>query len=153
FDSLVFRQDRGSPLKDDEVTVRVHSVGLNFKDVLKVMGILSERIVSGTMSGETLGLECSGTVVAVGATVTHLKPGDDVVACAPGCFRTHLTVPARLVFPKIAAMSFEQEAALPVVFLTAYYGLCEIGRLRKGERVLIHAATGGVGLAAIQVAR
>jgi acyl transferase domain-containing protein/Zn-dependent alcohol dehydrogenase/short-subunit dehydrogenase/acyl carrier protein len=153
FDSLQFRCEQRRPPARGEVTIRVRAAGLNFKDVLKAMGVLSERIVEGTLSGEALGLECAGVIAEVGEGVEGLKVGDEVVACAPGCFRTLLTVPASLVFPKLPGLTFEQEAALPVVFLTAYYALHEIARLEQGERVLIHAATGGVGLAAIQVAR
>jgi acyl transferase domain-containing protein len=152
-ESLSFRRSPAREPGANEVTVRVRAAGLNFKDVLKAMGILSERIVNGTMSGDALGLECAGTIVAVGPGVERFKVGDDVMACAADCFRTHLTVPTDMVFPKLPSMRFADEAALPVVFLTAHYSLITMAYLERGERVLIHAATGGVGLAAIQVAR
>lgn len=152
-ESLRFRRNPARQPGANEVTVRVHAAGLNFKDVLKAMGVLSERIVDGTMSGDALGLECAGTVVAVGPGVDRFRVGDEVMACAADCFRSHLTLGCDMVFPKIPSFSFAQEAALPVVFLTAHYALNTIARLERGESVLIHAATGGVGLAALQVAR
>ena len=124
-ESLHFRHEDRKPPGPGEVTIRVHAVALNFKDVLKAMGVLSERIVEGTMSGESLGLECSGVIAEVGRGVTAFRVGDEVAAFAPGCFRTLLTIPVSHAFPKLKHFSFEQEAALPVVFLTAYYGLRE----------------------------
>jgi acyl transferase domain-containing protein/acyl carrier protein len=152
-DSLRFRRNPAREPGPGEVTVRVRAAGLNFKDVLKAMGVLSERIVDGTMSGQMLGLECAGTIARVGPGVERFRVGDDVVACAADCFRSHLTLSSDMVFAKIPGLSFAEEAALPVVFLTAHYSLNVIGRLQRGERVLIHAGTGGVGLAALQVAR
>jgi acyl transferase domain-containing protein/acyl carrier protein/short-subunit dehydrogenase len=152
-DSLRFRECRRRKPGAGEVEIRVRAAGLNFKDILKGMGVLSERVSEGTMSGESLGAECSGTVAQVGEGVEHPKVGEDVIAWAHGCFGTFVTAPATQVLPKLPALTFEQAAAVPLAFLTAYYALHEVARLERGERVLIHAATGGVGLAAIQVAR
>ena len=79
--------------------------------------------------------------------------GEEVQGWVADGFRTYITAAAEQFAPRFEGLSIEQAAAVPVVFLTAYYGLKEIARLQAGERVLIHAATGGVGLAAIQVAR
>jgi myxalamid-type polyketide synthase MxaB len=132
-------------LAPHEVEIRVRATGLNFKDVLNALGMLP-----GTLP--PLGLECAGTITAVGADVADLHVGDAVVALAPGSLGTFATTPAELVVPKPDRLSVVDAAASPVVFLTAYYGLHHLARLQPGERVLIHAAAGGVGLAAVQLA-
>jgi myxalamid-type polyketide synthase MxaB len=152
-DNLVFRPSQRRAPAPGEVEVRVEAVGLNFKDVLKAMGLLSARITEDTHSGDRLGLECAATVLGVGDGITDLRPGDTVLAFVPGCFTTHLTLRRDEVFPGWPGATHEELATVLVTFLTAYYGLHEIARLEKGESVLIHAASGGVGLAAIQVAR
>jgi NADPH:quinone reductase-like Zn-dependent oxidoreductase/acyl carrier protein len=89
----------------------------------------------------------------VGSDVKDLKPGDDVVAVAPGCFGSFVTVPALFVVKKPAHISFEEAAAIPIVFLTTHYALNHQARLSADDRVLIHAAAGGVGLSAVQMAQ
>jgi NADPH:quinone reductase-like Zn-dependent oxidoreductase/SAM-dependent methyltransferase/NAD(P)-dependent dehydrogenase (short-subunit alcohol dehydrogenase family)/aryl carrier-like protein len=132
-----------------EVEIRVAAAGLNFSDVLKALGLYP-----GLPDGPVpLGAECSGRVIAVGPGVTGLRVGDEVVAVGPFTFSSHLTTPAALVALKPAHMSFEEAATLPITFLTAAYALEYLGRLSPGERVLIHSATGGVGFAALQIAR
>lgn len=136
-----------------QVEIRVHAASLNFKDVVKALGVLPASVLRGTFSGADLGLECAGRITAVGEGVSSFHPGDEVLAFAPRSIATHAITDVRLVAHKPASLSFEEAAGLPVVFGTALYGLIELARLASGERVLIHAATGGVGLAAIQVAR
>ncbi|CEM39444.1 unnamed protein product, partial [Vitrella brassicaformis CCMP3155] len=128
------------------VIIRVRAVGLNFRDVLNVMGLYPGD--PGPPGGD-----CSGTVVSVGAGVTHLSVGDDVYGVAPGCLRTYVATDAHLMAIKPVTMSFEQAAALPVVFVTVEVALRELAKVHKGDKVLIHAASGGVGLAAIQFCR
>jgi NADPH:quinone reductase-like Zn-dependent oxidoreductase/SAM-dependent methyltransferase/aryl carrier-like protein len=129
-----------------EVEIEVFAAALNFKDVLTALAVIpAERML--------LGLESAGRISAVGEGVESLRVGDDVVALAPGCLGSFVTAPAALVFRKPSGVSFTAAVTLPVAFLTACYGLEHLGRLARGERVLIHAATGGVGLAAIQIAR
>jgi NADPH:quinone reductase-like Zn-dependent oxidoreductase len=100
------------------------------------------------------GGECAGVVTAVGAKVSHLAVGDAVIAAqALGSLSTHVIVPAAFVVAKPAALSYEEAATIPTAFLTAYYGLHHQAQLKAGERVLIHAAAGGVGQAAVQVAQ
>ena len=136
-----------------EVTVRVHAGGLNFRDVLQRIGLLPEEAFEGGYAGATLGMEFAGEVLAVGTGVTAWKPGDAVFGFAPGAFRSHLRLPADGLFAKPASISFEAAATLPVAMLTTYYSLHHLARLQRGERVLIHGAAGGVGLAAIQYAQ
>jgi acyl transferase domain-containing protein/NADPH:quinone reductase-like Zn-dependent oxidoreductase/NAD(P)-dependent dehydrogenase (short-subunit alcohol dehydrogenase family)/acyl carrier protein len=136
---------------DSEVEIAVEAAGLNFRDVLSAMG------VDESIAGSRFGGECAGTVVRVGSGVKGLRPGDEVLAIS-GCFQTgtfasRVKVPEALVVKKPEKMSFAQAAGIPCVFLTAWYGLVKLARLQKGERVLIHAAAGGVGLAAIQIAK
>ena len=129
-----------------EVEIRVRATGLNFRDVLNALGLYPGE-------AGALGLECAGEIVRVGAGVTNLQPGDAVVAIASGSFGDYVTTDARLVAPKPDRLSFAAAATLPVVFLTAHYMLNKIGQMKAGDRVLIHAATGGVGQAAIQLAQ
>ncbi len=100
-----------------------------------------------------LGSECSGTVVAVGEGVGHVAIGQPVMALAAGCFGRFVTTSAELVAPKPALLAFEEAATMPVAFMTVVYSLRHLARLRRGERILIHAAAGGVGLAAIRFAQ
>jgi polyketide synthase 12 len=99
-----------------------------------------------------LGDDFAGVVKRVGAGVTAFAPGDEVAGMGSNAFRSYLTLDHRALFRKPACMSFEEAAAIPTVFLTAYYALVNLARMQPGEKVLIHAATGGVGQAAIQVA-
>jgi len=131
----------------------VHAVGLNFKDVMIAMGLLPDEALEGGYTGKALGMECAGEIVAVGEGVEGLKVGDAVMTAAPGALRTNLTVDARFVIRKPDHISFEEAATIPITFLTAHYSLHHLGRMQAGERVLIHAAAGGVGLAAIQLAQ
>lgn len=128
-----------------EVEIRVRATGLNFRDVLNALG---------TYPGDPgpLGLECAGEITAVGEGVDEFRVGDAVVALGRGCFRTFVTVPAAFVARKPERLSFEEAATIPITFMTAHYGLCHLARMSAGDRVLIHAAAGGLGLAAIQLA-
>jgi NADPH:quinone reductase-like Zn-dependent oxidoreductase/SAM-dependent methyltransferase/acyl carrier protein len=152
-DRIEFRPSRRRTPGSAEIEIEVHACGLNFKDVMIGMGLLSGPALERGWAGDGLGLECAGTVVAVGPGVSEFRAGDSVVAFGRRCFSSHVTTPASLAVHKPASMSFEEAATIPVAFLTAEYALRRIGRLRRGERVLIHGAAGGVGLAAIQIVR
>jgi len=129
-----------------EVEIRVWATGLNFKDVLNALGLYPG-------DAGPLGGECAGEVVALGEGVTGLRVGDAVLALAAGSFGTYVTTAGEFVVRKPDFLSFEAAAALPIPFLTASYTLRHLGRLSAGDRVLIHAAAGGVGLAAVQLAQ
>jgi acyl transferase domain-containing protein/pimeloyl-ACP methyl ester carboxylesterase/short-subunit dehydrogenase/acyl carrier protein len=132
-----------------EVEMAVETAGLNFLDVL---GALAARPDS--VSGPpALGGECAGRITAVGEGVIDLRLGDAVVALAPWSFGTHVTTAAAFVVPKPAQLSFAEAATIPIAFLTAYYALHELAHLQPGERVLIHSAATGTGLAALQIAQ
>ncbi len=99
-----------------------------------------------------LGGECAGVVARVGANVTTVAPGDAVMALVTGAFSRFVTVDVRMLARVPSGLSIEQAATVPAVFLTAWYALHDLGKLKRGERILIHAAAGGVGMAAVQVA-
>ncbi|MEU1807265.1 SDR family NAD(P)-dependent oxidoreductase, partial [Streptomyces sp. NPDC019937] len=133
------------PLGAGRVRVAVHAAGINFRDALISLGMVP---------GQTgLGGEGAGVVVAVGPGVTQVAVGDRVMGVFDRAFGPLAVTDARMVAPIPAGWSVRQAAAVPVVFLTAWYGLVELGGLRGGESVLIHAAAGGVGMAAVRIAR
>ncbi|GLS45765.1 type I polyketide synthase [Methylobacterium brachythecii] len=136
-----------------EVEIAVEATGLNFRDVLWALNMLPEEILEDGFAGPRLGLEVAGRVVSVGPGVTDFAVGDPVVAFAKSGFATHIVVPEMVVAPMPPGMSPAAAATIPVAFLTAYYGLVSCARLRKGEWVLVHGGAGGVGLAALQVAK
>ena len=129
--------------------IEVRAAGLNFRDVLVALGVV-EQDHGGSL---VLGGECAGVVTAVGPGVIGLAVGDAVVAVAPWSFARVVVAPAAFVVPIPAGLAFEDAATLPLAFMTALYALEHVGRLAAGERVLIHAAAGGVGLAAVQLAQ
>ncbi|HET7550229.1 MAG TPA: SDR family NAD(P)-dependent oxidoreductase [Gemmatimonadaceae bacterium] len=152
FDDLALRRIPRRPPGPGEVEVRVAAVGLNFLDVLKALNMAPGL----PADAGYFGMECSGRIVAVGEGVNGLAVGDEVIALdttASGCFRAFLTTSAAAVFPKPARLGVEEAATIPIAYQTAWYSLCELGRLREGESVLIHSAAGGVGLAALHIAR
>ncbi|WP_328348261.1 SDR family NAD(P)-dependent oxidoreductase [Micromonospora sp. NBC_00421] len=133
------------PLGPGEVRVRVRAAGLNFRDVLNARGLYPGD--PGPPGGEA-----AGVVTEVGAAVTDLRPGDRVLGVFLGCFGPVAVTDRRLLAPMPDGWTFAQAASVPVVFLTAYRGLVDLAGLRAGESVLVHAAAGGVGMAAVQIA-
>jgi len=152
-DSLTLWATQRQKPEPGEVEIAVCATGLNFKDVAKAMNKLAEVNVEGNFSGRSLGLECAGIISAIGSGVAGFQIGDEVIAIAPHSFSTYTTTDPRLVVHKPTHLSFEEAATIPLAFLTAYYALHYLGRIGQGDRVLIHAAAGGVGLAAIQIAQ
>lgn len=145
-----------APLRDpasDEIEIRPVAVGLNFRDVMYAMGLLSDEAVENGFAGPTMGMELAGVVTRVGKAVTEFKTGDAVIAFAPAGFASRAITKAESAVKKPDAWSFEEAATVPTVFFTVYYALHHLARLQPGEKVLIHGAAGGVGIAAIQVAR
>ncbi len=132
-----------------EVEVQVEAAGVGFLDVLKARGMAPDGHEAGA-----LGLECSGRVVALGEGVQGLHAGQEVVvALAPFSQASYVTVPAAHVWARPHALKPEQAAAIPLAFTTAWYAIHTLGRLRAAERILIHSAASGVGLAAVQLAQ
>eukprot|EP01028_Stygiella_incarcerata_P005930 TRINITY_DN2444_c0_g1_i1.p1 TRINITY_DN2444_c0_g1~~TRINITY_DN2444_c0_g1_i1.p1 ORF type:complete len:4839 (-),score=1309.12 TRINITY_DN2444_c0_g1_i1:231-13373(-) len=145
-DGLTLETRERRALQPEEVEIHVRSVGINFRDVLNVLGLYPGD------PGD-LGADCAGVVSRVGSNVRDLKPGMSVFGIAPGCFTTHWIGVPNMMVPLPEGLSFEAAATMPVVYLTSYISLIELAKLKKGESVLIHAAAGGVGLAAIAIAR
>jgi epothilone polyketide synthase D len=145
FDGLsMARSERREP-RAGEVEVQVEAAGLNFRDVVNVLG----------MAGDLgpLGGECAGVVTAVGQGVGHLAVGHAVYGLAAAALSTYVTVEARWMVRRPAELTALEAATVPVAFLTAWIALQQAAAIRPGERVLIHAAAGGVGMAAVQLAR
>ncbi|GGR82862.1 hypothetical protein GCM10010269_22480 [Streptomyces humidus] len=134
------------PLDAGEVRIAVRAGGLNFKAVLLELGMVARDEWSSLGEG-------AGIVLEVGADVTGLAPGDRVMGLFTGGLGTVTVSDRRLVVPMPESLSFAQAAGVPVVYLTAYYGLADLAGLRAGESLLLHAATGGMGFAALQLAR
>lgn len=137
--------DRRAP-GHGEVEIAVEATGLNFKDVLNVLGMYPGN--PGPLGGE-----CAGRVVAVGPGVTRVRVGDDVMAVASGSFASHVIARSEFVQLRPAGMSAEEGASFPIPFVTAEFCLGHLARIQAGERVLIHAAAGGVGMAAVRLAQ
>ncbi|MGH7703361.1 MAG: methyltransferase, partial [Gemmatimonadales bacterium] len=129
-----------------EVEIQVRATGLNFRDVLNALNMYPG-------DPGPLGSECAGAVVAIGAGVDQLRVGDEVIAIAPGAFASHVLARTELVVRKPEKLTHQEAAAIPNAFLTAYWAFTHLGRMKRGERVLVHAAAGGVGLAAVQLAQ
>ncbi|MEM7200893.1 MAG: amino acid adenylation domain-containing protein [Planctomycetota bacterium] len=137
------------PPRAGEIEIEVAASALNFKDVLFTLGLMP----SSEGGVPDLGLECAGRVARVGDGVTEFAPGDEVVALASSCFARFVTTEARTAAPVPKGMSMAEAATVPISYLTAYHSLVVLGRLQRGESCLIHAAAGGVGLAAVHVCR
>ncbi|MFB8402644.1 SDR family NAD(P)-dependent oxidoreductase, partial [Streptomyces sp. NPDC055912] len=127
------------------VRLSMRATGLNFRDVLIALGMYPGEA--------TLGSEGSGVITEVGPDVTGLAVGDRVMGLIPESYGDVVVADARTVVPIPSEWSFAEAASVPVAFLTAYYALGDLAGVRRGERVLVHAAAGGVGMAAVQLAR
>ena len=134
-----------APLGAGQVRVAVHAGGLNFRDVLIALGLYPGE--------EVIGSEGAGVVLEVGEGVDDLAPGDRVMGLVQESFGPVAVTYRELVVPLPEGWSFVQGAAVPIVYLTAYYALVDLAGLQRGESLLVHAATGGVGTAALQIAR
>jgi acyl transferase domain-containing protein/NADPH:quinone reductase-like Zn-dependent oxidoreductase len=133
------------PLGPGEVRIAVRAAGVNFRDVVLALGMVPDH--------DVLGLEGAGVVAETGPGVTDLAPGDRVLGLFTGGFGPYAVADRATLAPIPVGWTFAQAASVPVVFLTAYHALAELARLAPGERLLIHSAAGGVGMAAVQLAR
>lgn len=139
--------------KEDEILIEVKASGVNFADCMIRMGLYSsaKEFIGYPI---TPGFEVSGIVKACGSAVTKFKPGDHVTALSFfGGYASHVILKEDQVFRNLEILSFEQAASLPVVFLTAYYALFELGNPRRGQKILVHSAAGGVGGSIVQLAK
>ncbi len=152
-DSIVWESCALPVPAEDEVVIAMEAAGLNFRDVMWAMGLLPEEALEDGFAGATIGMEMAGRVVEVGSAVTDLAPGDRVMGIGPAAFSTHVKVRRDGVTKFPARLDFEAAATVPVAFLTAYYAMVQLGHIEAGETILIHGAAGGVGLAALQIAK
>ncbi|MFF9787749.1 SDR family NAD(P)-dependent oxidoreductase [Streptomyces nigrescens] len=144
--TLMPHDDAARPLGRGEVRIAVRAAGVNFRDVLNVLGMYPG-------DAGAFGLEGAGVVTETGPGAIGFAPGDRVMGLFPSAFGPVAVADERMLVRVPEGWSFAQAASAPVVFLTAYYALAELGDLQAGESVLVHAAAGGVGMAAVQVAR
>jgi NADPH:quinone reductase len=144
-------EDVGRPTPGPgEVLLQVRAAALNFPDVLMIQGLYQVK----PPLPFTPGFELSGTVAEAGAGVTAFSPGDRVLAqCDLGAFAELAIAPLHSVRQVPSGLDDDQAAAFPLVYQTSYFGLIYRGQLARGETVLVHSAAGGVGLAAVQIAR
>ena len=149
-DALQLREVSRTAPRAGEIEIKVRATSLNFRDCLVALGFIPPAKPGGPLN---LGWDCAGEVTALGEGVEGFAIGDEVVAVASPCFSAYAIANAHAVVPKPGHLSFEEAATIPIAYLTAYYSLHEMGRLRRGERILIHAASGAVGIAAIQLAQ
>ncbi|MCJ1403373.1 hypothetical protein MMC11_006596 [Xylographa trunciseda] len=132
------------PLGDNEVEIEVLANAMNFVDIMVSMGLVVDTV---------LGADAAGTIKRVGSKVTLVKPGDRVATMYLGAYCNLLRTQETLVQLLPDDMTVEEGATLPCVYITAYQSLVEIGRLSEGETILIHSAAGGLGQAAIMLAK
>ncbi|MCX5472056.1 SDR family NAD(P)-dependent oxidoreductase [Alcaligenes sp. A-TC2] len=151
--NLEWQAVQAPSLAADQVEVRTMAAGLNFRDVMYLMGLLPDEAVENGFAGASLGLEFSGVVTRVGADVTNLTVGQPVMGFGSSCFASHVVTRADAIAPMPEGWDFEAAATVPTVFFTVYYALTHLAHIQPGEKVLIHGAAGGVGIAAIQLAR
>ncbi|KAI1759369.1 hypothetical protein GGR53DRAFT_513765 [Hypoxylon sp. FL1150] len=138
-----------SNLEGKDVRVEVRAVGMNFKDVLVAMGVVEGH----KAEGGGLGYECSGVIKEVGPSVSDLEVGDRVLVGALNTYTTTLKTTSDHCIEIPDDLSFEEAATMPCVYGTVIHSLLELGRLQKGQSILIHSACGGIGIAAIHVSR
>lgn len=143
-DNLKWIDGKRQTPKFQEVEIEVNTIGLNFRDVLNCLGLYS--------GNPPLGSECAGKIVAVGEGVNNLAVGDEVIGLVAGSFARYITANANWVVPKPSHLSFTEAATIPAAFVTAYWCLHHLAHIKKGDKVLIHAAAGGVGQAAVTIA-
>ena len=142
-----------SRLAEDEVAVKPLASGLNFRDVMYSMGLIPDEAVEDGFLGQTLGMEFAGEIVATGKAVSDFKKGDKVMGFAPASFSSYAVTKSYAVTPLPNQWTYAAGASIPIAFFTAYYALTYLARIQSGERLLIHGAAGGVGIAAIQLAK
>jgi len=147
-DSLRFTPFTLPACAPGEVLIKVKAAGMNFRDVLKALALYPAETADARIFGD----EVAGEVIAIGEGVTHLAVGDKAFGLAVFGLATHSLARAADLRKMPDHLSYEEAATLPVVFMTAWYALHNVARMKAGESILVHAGAGGVGMAAIQIA-
>ncbi len=145
-DSVRWVSAKTTALAANEIRVDTYASGINFRDVLNLLGLYPG-------DAGPVGDEFSGKISAIGANVKHYSIGDDVLGVAAGTFRNSVVTTENLIIKKPTSLSFNEAASVPIVFLTSYYSLVELAKLKQGNRLLVHSAAGGIGQAVIQIAK
>ncbi|WP_181785274.1 type I polyketide synthase [Streptomyces phytophilus] len=148
-DDLRLTERMPRALGADEVRIRVSHAGVNYRDVLLSLGMYPGQ----DDRPPVMGWECAGTVTETGDTVTDVAVGDEVIAFAEGALASEVVTRACLTAPQPARLTAAEAATLPAAYLTAYHSLVDLAGLERGQKVLIHSATGGTGRAAMNIAR
>lgn len=151
--NLYWQAYQPSPLAADELSIKVHATGLNFRDVMYTLGFLMDEAIENGFAGPTLGLEFSGVVTHVGTDIKDYAIGDKVVGFGPASFGNQVNTKTSAIAKIPENTSFEAAATIPSTFFTAYYAIHYLARIEPDESILIHGAAGGVGIAAIQIAK
>src|SRR5262249_18610218 len=139
--SLTLHTTSRLPPGHGEVEIEVEACGINFKDVMLAMGIIgADAVEDGYLNTINPGLECAGRISAVGEGVKQFRVGDKVLALGRNCLSSFTITDASFVIHKPDALTFEEAATIPVIFLTASYTLQHQAKVRPGDRVLIHGA-------------
>jgi len=142
-----------APLGPGMVEIDVKAAALNFRDVMATLGLLPASAYEHSALGHEVGMEASGVVRRLGEGTDYCRVGDEVMFTQGGCIANRTTLEKHFLFAKPARLSMEEAASSLSVYVTAYYALVHLARLGKGRRVLIHSAMGGVGQAAIALAK
>ncbi|GKT40682.1 highly reducing polyketide synthase gloL [Colletotrichum spaethianum] len=148
-DTLCWKPLPATALQKGEVRVDVKAIGMNYKDVLIAQGVITD--MAAIDAG--FGLECSGVVSEAGPGVDKVKAGDRVAVISSGSFTNNKIVSQDLCCKIPNRMSFEEAAGIPVAYCTAFHSIFNLGKASKGMSILIHSATGGLGMAALQLAQ
>lgn len=153
FDDLRLKKTAPKTLAATELEIKVHTAGMNFRDVLTALGLVSLEAGAGPSKNFQLGGEFCGVVTRIGTAVQNIEVGQKVLGFGADAFGSHAIATEHQVTMMPEGMNEESAASISIAHLTAFYSLKYLARLARGERVLIHAAAGGVGLAAIQWAQ
>ncbi len=152
-DQLRWTSEPRTKVGANEVEISVKAIGLNFRDVMFAMGLLPPEILESGFAGATLGMEAAGVVTKVGAAESEMKIGDKVICFAPSSLSNYIVTRSEAVVPLPQGLTYAEGATLTTAFFTVTYALARLAKLVRGERILIHGAAGGVGIAALQYAR
>ena len=138
--------------KDTEVVVKIASSALNFRDIMVALDALPASAVSSGFMQNSLGIECAGEIVETGKNVANFSIGDRVIALARNSISTFVTADVKFVYRIPNTLTFEQATGLPTAYVTAIFCLEQAVKLKPGDSILIHSASGGVGLALVNLA-
>ncbi len=152
-ESLQFQPITRPVPENNEVLIQVATTSLNFRDVMVVLKAIPDNMINQGYMQHSIGIECTGTVVEIGQGVQTLKVGDKVIALAKHSFASHVTVNENFVCPMHAPLGYEASAGVPTAYITALHCFSRITKLQSNPSILIHSASGGVGLALVNLAQ